>query len=149
MRERSAAASVFRYAKNKMIACFIEGKDTKCSLASRTDRAALFYIYSDSKPLPKYALAAIYYSPDTGNGVSLDAAIFQRASSHDYAFTRNVTGLFGDIDRVVLSGKALLVTTTTLTDHDAHCCPTGHTKWRINIATGVAHYLSGNRVGIE
>ena len=139
-----AAASVFRYATNKMIDCSV-GKSPKCSLASVTGQMSLFYILAAGTP--KYAFAAIYFEPTRGNLVSLDASIFERTNEHDFAFKRNVTGLLGSIDHVTLDGKALLVTTKTLTDHDARCCPTGHTKWRVNIETGLAHYVSGNRVG--
>jgi ankyrin repeat protein len=142
-----AAARVFRYAKNKTITCYITGVETECSLASRSWQVSLFYIYTDNRSSPEYAFAVIYYSQDTGNGLWFDVAIFQRTGSQGYAFKRNVNDLFGKIDSVGFDGKEFVVTTATLTENDSRCCPSGRTDWRVDIATGKARYVSGNRVG--
>lgn len=136
-----AAASVFRYAETVVIPCRRRDIEKKCSLAGLAEFVKIFH----SRPYeaPSYALAAIYYNPDTGNALVLDASIFRKASSGAYVRLRGVDGLIGPVDSATLNDDVFSVTTSTLMPDDPHCCPSGRTVWRVPIKDGKATYESG------
>jgi hypothetical protein len=141
--EGQAAADVFRYAQSKRLSCWRDGRDQPCSLAEIVDTVRLHHAPPDAGR--QIALAVISFSPDTGNALWLDMPLMERGTDGRYRKVAEVKGLVGFPERVSFTPDLLTITTTTLRENDARCCPSGRTTWRVNARTGAAVYVSGYR----
>lgn len=86
-----------------------------------------------------------YGSPHGGNAMDFTAAIFALTPEENYKHVTNVDGYYGFAEKADFREDALYLTTSTLTENDPRCCPTGITTFKVDYRTGEAVYFSGNK----
>jgi hypothetical protein len=80
---------------------------------------------------------AVHYPPNRfgGNSVGITVGLFARAAD-GWRFAGLVEGLFGMDPRApAFLGPRIELTTTTLRPNDPRCCPTGETRWSIDVTS--------------
>ena len=130
-----------RYAQSEIVPCYPPGgEEARCPLANLVGRVDVFY--SDAPGDGDDALAAIQYEPDFGNAAPYALVLFRKGTV-DYEPNRSIYGVAGFPIAARFINGAVIVSTTTLSPGDPHCCASGRTEWTVDIQSGLAAYRSG------
>ncbi|MEM6306251.1 MAG: hypothetical protein AAF744_16155 [Pseudomonadota bacterium] len=111
---------------------------------TRTGTAQATYWLPDSAD-PAQARRAVgvayEYIEGSAGSFSIAVGVFIRQGSA-WGFVGTVNGVFGQSPRdVAFAGNTAQLTTTTLRDGEPRCCPTGQTRWQIDLSTLTAQPL--------
>jgi hypothetical protein len=144
-----AAADIFNWATKTPWECWRPDRQqtVSCPFAEAIDSVKTFASAAEN---PDFVYLFATATPGGGNGEEARHAVFKRQADGRYMFQFWVTGVFGRPSKILFDLRnvqlGLSVVSDTLKPNDGRCCPTGKTVWQVNPRTGVATFVSGNRI---
>ena len=108
----------------------------KCNLNARTEFVDILYVNAPESKAA-YALAFIYYSPDTGNAGALRLAVWRAQGNDGYKLVAAGSGMnLSDPKAIGVVDQTIVLSGLTLGPDETRCCLTDPTVYKVSFANG-------------